>query len=276
MDSDRSRKPPLESGDIILKVGQEPVTPYNVGAALRKGPVGSRVEVTYKRGANIVGASWSEGCAYLLRQDRRIIDGLVAVEEALDDWRNAAHVLGGEAGRVANIKLDALGMHVAILGSAIAVLEAELSASNHALTSHVQALEQQLLVLAKGQVVQLDPAPSDAGPRSPSSSRPLEASTQQCTEGREDVSDVLLIGAEVEGIKGKDALRRQVEELSREAALNAEYDKHVDELRLEVTRLRKRELADAVKDMCARRHILGGTGANETNAALQEKVRIRG
>jgi ssDNA-binding replication factor A large subunit len=39
-------KPPLQKGDVVLRVDQCPVTLYNVGPKLREGPVGSLVEVT--------------------------------------------------------------------------------------------------------------------------------------------------------------------------------------------------------------------------------------
>jgi hypothetical protein len=46
LDPSKMHKPPLQKGDVVLRVDQCPVTLYNVGPKLREGPVGSLVEVT--------------------------------------------------------------------------------------------------------------------------------------------------------------------------------------------------------------------------------------
>jgi len=80
----------------------------------------------------------------------------VSVEEALDDWRGAARALGGNAERLVNSKLDCLSKQVAKLGSEVATHEARLSAEKNMLRMHVEALEEQLLTLAKGDLVEID------------------------------------------------------------------------------------------------------------------------
>ncbi len=80
----------------------------------------------------------------------------MSVEEALDDWRGAARALGGNAERLVNSKLDCLSKQVAKLGSDVASQEAHLSAEKQTLSMHVEALEEQLLTLAKGDLVEID------------------------------------------------------------------------------------------------------------------------
>ena len=63
---------------------------------------------------------------------------LIPIYSGLSHTRHESHP-GGEAGRVANSKLDAIGKHVAVLGSAIAEQEAQLSAANNTLATHVKA-----------------------------------------------------------------------------------------------------------------------------------------
>jgi hypothetical protein len=45
LDAAKTHQPPLRKGDVVLRVDQCPVTPYNVGPKLREGPIGSMVEV---------------------------------------------------------------------------------------------------------------------------------------------------------------------------------------------------------------------------------------
>lgn len=207
LDPSRRAMPPLQRGDVILKVDGVAVNSLNVGAKLREGRLGSQAAVTYARGGLI--GSLSEGHTKLLRQDRAIIDELVAIEEALDNWREAVRVLGGEAGRVAATRLDALAKHVAILGSAVASQEAQLSVANNTLAAHVGELEEQLLSLAKGQVVQLEDVASEEAPQADDAAG-SEAS-QPSAKTAEEKSDALVVGREVMRVRGEDALRRQVD-----------------------------------------------------------------
>lgn len=137
--------PPMLRGDVITSVDGQIVLPADVGKLLHAGPLGSRVQVKALRG-NL----HTQIEATLVRQDGLIVDGLVHVEEALDEVKGAAQALGGRPGSVLEARLAALGRQVAKLGSACAKQEALLSDRAAAYQGHVKELEQTIVRLAQG------------------------------------------------------------------------------------------------------------------------------
>ena len=290
LDPSKRGSPPLQRGDVILKVDGVAVNSLGVGPRLREGRLGSYAAVAYARGGVI--GSLTEGHAKLLRQDRTIVDELVAIEEALDDWREAARILGGDAGRVASTRLDALGKHVAVLGSAVASQEAQLSAANHTLAKHVEALEDQLLTLAKGQVVKIEeikpphedvPSQSaDGAGAGTAGGKPATREAKQEgaataddkseTTAEEDKSEALIIGHAVARVRGEDELRRQVETLSRELAAEKARAESVEDLKKALRSLKAKELSDARDECVARGYILGGDGAHGYSKKLEKEL----
>jgi len=281
LDPSKRGLPPLQRGDVILKVDGVAVNSLNVGQKLREGRLGSHAAVTYARGGVI--GSLTEGHTTLLRQDRTIVDELVAIEEALDDWREAARILGGDAGRVASTRLDALGKHVAVLGSAVASQEAQLSAANHTLAKHVEALEDQLLTLAKGQVVKIDEIkpPQEDSPSQSADGAGLdaakdkpatEATQDKATTAEEDKSEALLIGPAVARVRTEDELRRQIEALSRALAADRARAESVEDLKKELRSMKAKELSGARDECVARGYILGGDGAHGYSKKLEKEL----
>ena len=68
LDPSKRGSPPLQRGDVILKVDGVAVNSLSVGPKLREGCLGSYAAVAYARGGVI--GSLTEGHAKLLRQDR--------------------------------------------------------------------------------------------------------------------------------------------------------------------------------------------------------------
>ena len=253
-DHERSARAPMKKGDVLLKVNGFPVTSlHDCSRLLHDGPIGTFVDVFFST-VNILGVS-VQGQARLLRQDRRILDELVAVEEALDDWRDAARALGGTGGCVAATKLDTLGKHVAILGSATAELEAELSAANRSLSAHVTALEEQLLSLAKGYVVRVP-----------------DSTSKMTGDSEGGPNEALMVGAEVARVRGEDNLRLEIARLQRELGGKEAVEAALAECQTEVARLRRKELQEAREDVASRGYILGTDGPNMRASSLEREV----
>lgn len=137
--------PPMQRGDVITSVDGEIVLPSDVGQRLHAGPLGSKVQVKGLRGNNHTKVE-----ATFVRQDGLIIDGLVHVEEALDEVKRAAMALGGRPGSVLEARLAALGRQVAKLGSACAKQESSLSERGAVYQSHIKELEESIIRLTQG------------------------------------------------------------------------------------------------------------------------------
>ena len=137
--------PPMQRGDVITSVDGEIVMPSDVGQRMHAGPLGSKVQVRGLRGNNHTKVE-----ATLVRQDGLIIDGLVHVEEALDEVKRAAMALGGRPGSVLEYRMVVLERQVAKLGSACAKQESSLSERGAVYQSHIKELEESIIRLAQG------------------------------------------------------------------------------------------------------------------------------
>ena len=227
--------PPMLRGDVITAVDGHIVGPTDVGQHLRAGPLGSKVFVNALRGDTHTTVE-----ATLVRQDAHIVDGLVSVESALNEVKSAAQALGGRPGSVLEARLAALGRQVAKLGSACAKQESLLSEKYSVHQKHIKELEDAIIRLAQG-------------------------------EG--DIEDEAGKTA-VEGLRERDRLHQQIQELLAEAVAQASLASELADAQQQLREAGEREVSRAVADSVGMTQNGGSaTPDGQVCAELEAKVR---